>query len=112
MRKKKSLNLGPNVPYLGIFCQNFKKLLSYLKSAPSKLVKNESLTHAVNFDIRSAFSKGSGSAFSEGSGPDPGLLYKVCHGEGVKEIDHFCGKCDEKQQQKTVTERKKLKRYR
>ena len=36
-----------------------------------KFIKNESLTHAVNFGI--------GSAFSEGPGPGPGLLHKVCH---------------------------------
>ena len=45
-----------------------------------KFVKNESLTHTVNFGIGSAFSKGSGSAFFEGPGPSPGQgpLYKVC----------------------------------
>ena len=32
----------------------------------------------MNFSIGSAFSKDSGSAFSEGPGPDPGPLYKVC----------------------------------
>ena len=30
-------------------------------------------------------------------------------GEEVKEIDNFCGKCDEKQQQKAVTEKKEVK---
>ena len=43
-----------------------------------KVVKNEFLTHTVNFDIGSAFSKGRGSAFSEGPGLGPGPLYKVC----------------------------------
>ena len=39
---------------------------------------NVSLTDTVNFGIRSAFSKGPGSVFSEGPGPGPGPLYKVC----------------------------------
>ena len=30
-------------------------------------------------------------------------------GEEVKHIDNFCGKCSEKQQQKTVTEKKEVK---
>ena len=37
-----------------------------------KFVENESLTHTVNFSIGSAFSKGPGSALSEGPGPGPG----------------------------------------
>ena len=35
-----------------------------------------SLTHAVNFGTRYAFSKRRGSAFSEGPGLGPGPLYK------------------------------------
>ena len=34
MQKRKSLNLGPKMPYLGIWGSHFVKLLSYLKSAP------------------------------------------------------------------------------
>ena len=38
MKKQKCLNLGPNMSFFGIFGQEFfKKLLSYLKSAPSSL---------------------------------------------------------------------------
>ena len=62
------------MPYLGVFGLELQKLLSYWKSAPSNLSKNESLTHTMNFGIGCAFSKGPGSAFSEGPGP----LYKVC----------------------------------
>ena len=40
-------------------------------------IKNESLTHTVNFDI--------GSAFSKGPGPRSGPLYKVC----LKNTYHF-----------------------
>ena len=54
------------------------KVLSHLKSAPVKFVKNESLTHTVNFDMGSAFSKVPRSAFSKGSGMGLGPLYKVC----------------------------------
>ena len=39
-----------------------------------KFVKNELLTHTVNFGIASAISKGRASAFSEDPGPGPGLL--------------------------------------
>ena len=56
----------------------FQKLLSYLKSAPLNLSRNESLTQTGNFRVESTFSRGPGSAFSEGPGPGPGLLYKVC----------------------------------
>ena len=45
-----------------------------------KFIKNEFLTHTMNFGIGSAFSKCPGSTFSEGPGPGPGPgpLYKVC----------------------------------
>ena len=43
----------------------------------------------MNFDIGSAFSKGSGSAFSEGPGPGPGPLYKVCPPEQAAELNTF-----------------------
>ena len=41
-------------------------------------MRNESLTHTVNFGIGSAFSKALGSTFSEGLDPGPSQLYKVC----------------------------------
>ena len=44
-----------------------------------KFVKNESLTPTVKFGIGSTFSKDPGFAFSEGLGPSPGPLCKVCH---------------------------------
>ena len=53
------------MPYLGIFW------LEFLKNCH---IWNESLTHTLNFDIGSAFSKGLGFAFYEG----PSLLYEVC----------------------------------
>ena len=56
----------------------FQKLLSYLKSAPLNLSRNESITQTVNFRVGSAFSRGPTSAFSEGPGPGPDPLYKVC----------------------------------
>ena len=51
--------------YLVIFGIEFQKLLSYFKLALSNL------THTVNFGIWLVFSKGPGSAFSEGPGPNP-----------------------------------------
>ena len=41
-----------------------------------KFVKNESLTHTVNPE----------SAFSEGPGPGPGQLYKVCYHKQLQTI--------------------------
>ena len=43
------------------------------------MVKNESLTHIVNFGIGSALSNGPTSAFSECPGPGLGPLYNVSH---------------------------------
>ena len=40
-----------------------------MKSALSKLLKNEFLIHTVNLDLGHAFSKGPEFAFSEGPGP-------------------------------------------
>ena len=49
-----------------------------MKLAPSNLSKMSLSTHALNFGIGPAFSKGPGSTFSEVPGPRPGPLYKVC----------------------------------
>ena len=57
--------------FLGLI---FKNLYSYLKS----FVKNEFLTDTVNYSMGSAFSKDPVSAFSEGLGLGPSLLFKVC----------------------------------
>ena len=58
------------MPYLGILGLEFQKSIVIFEISTLQFVKNESLTHTVNFDI--------GSAFSEGLGPCPGPLYKVC----------------------------------
>ena len=39
--------------------------------------RTKELTHVAIFGVGSTFSKGLESAFSEGSCPDPGPLYKV-----------------------------------
>ena len=64
--------------YLGIIGIEFLKNIVIFEISTLKLVKNEFLTRTVNFDIGSAFSKGLGSTLSEGLGPGPGPLYKVC----------------------------------
>ena len=64
--------------YLGIFGQEFENNVVIFEISTLEFVKNGSLTHTVNFGIRSAFSKALGSAFSEGPGPGPDPLYKVC----------------------------------
>ena len=43
-----------------------------------EFLKNESLTHAVNFDIGFTFSERPGSGLSEGLDPGPDLFYIVC----------------------------------
>ena len=55
----------------------FSKTIVIFEINTLKFVKNDSLTHIGNFGIGSTFSKGAGSAFSEGPGPGPGPLYKV-----------------------------------
>ena len=77
-KKQKFLNLGPKMPYLGIFVQEFSKTIAIFESSTLIFVKYEPLTHKVNFGIESAFSKAAGSAFSEGLCLGPGPLYKVC----------------------------------
>ena len=66
------------MPSLGIFRLEFLKTVVIFEIGTLKFVKNESLTHTVNFGIGSAFPKGLGSYFNEGLGPGLGLLYKVC----------------------------------
>ena len=55
--------------------QNFQKAIVIFEISTLEFVEHESLTHTMNFGIRSAFCRGLGFAFSEGPGP----LYKVCH---------------------------------
>ena len=57
--------------YLG---WNLQKTIVAFEVSTLEFVKNEFLTHTVNFGIASAFSKGPGSTFSE----DPCTLCKVC----------------------------------
>ena len=64
--------------YLGIFGLEFQKVIVIFEISTLEFVKNESLTHKMNFGIGSAFSKIPVSAFSEGPAPSPGLPYKVC----------------------------------
>ena len=66
------------MPYFGIFGLEFKNNIVRFEISILKFVKNESLTHTVNFGI--------GFAFSEGPGPDP--LYKVCRLTIV--VTNFC----------------------
>ena len=77
-KKKKCLNLGPKMSYLGIFGLEFEKIIAIFEISTPEYLKNESLAHTVNFGIGSAFSKGPGSCFSEGPFPGPGQLYKIC----------------------------------
>ena len=60
----------------GLFGVEFEKNIVIFEISTLKFVKNESLTHTVNFGIGSDLPKGLGSAFSVGPGPGP--LYKAC----------------------------------
>ena len=58
------------MPYLEIFGLDFFKTIVIFEISTLKFIKNESLTHTVNFGI--------GSAFSQVLGPGPGPLYNIC----------------------------------
>ena len=58
------------MPYLGIFGLEFQETIVIFEISTFRFVKNEFLTHTVNFGI--------GSTFSESAGKGPGPLYKVC----------------------------------
>ena len=71
--------------YLSVLSSSFKKLLSYLKSAPSncyiwsqdpRICKKRVFNSC--FVIGCAFSKVRGPVFSDSSGPGPSPLCKVC----------------------------------
>ena len=68
--------MGPKIPYLGTFGLAFERAILISEISTLEFLKDQSLTHEVNFGIGSAFSKGLASGFSEGPGPGP--LYKVC----------------------------------
>ena len=65
--------MGPNIPYLGIMGLEFQKTIIKFEISTPKFDKNEFLTHALNFDVGFAFSKGLESTTSEPSnqGPSP-----------------------------------------
>ena len=49
--------------YLGTFGIEFEKIIAISEIITLEFLKNESLTHPVNFGVRSALSKGPGSGF-------------------------------------------------
>ena len=64
------------MPYLGIFWAGIlKTYFAIFEISTLEFVKNNVLTHTVNFDIGSVVSKGSGFTFSEDPGPGLGPLY-------------------------------------
>ena len=69
--KVKMPNLGPKMPYLGIFGLEFQKTIVIFQISTLKF---------VNIGVGSAFAKGPGSTFSGGPfpGSGPGPLYNVC----------------------------------
>ena len=67
------------MPYLGTFGLGLSEIVVTFEIRTLEFVKNEFSTHTMNSGIGSAFSKVLASPFSEGLGPAPGPLYKVCH---------------------------------
>ena len=66
------------MPCLCMFGLEIQKTIVVFVINTLEFVRNEFLTHTVNFGIGSAFYKSPGSAFSEGPCPGPGPLYEVC----------------------------------
>ena len=62
------------MPYLTTFGAEFEKAIAIFGVSTLEFLKNESLTHIVSFGVEFAFSKGSGSAFSEDLRSGPGQL--------------------------------------
>ena len=65
------------MPYFGIFELEFQNTIVISEISNPEFLKNESLTHTVNFGIGSTFSRGLESGFSKSRGLGPGPLYKV-----------------------------------
>ena len=59
--------------YLGTFGLQTEKAVVISEISTFKFLKDESLTHTVNFGVGLAFSKGPASSFSE----DPGVLFNI-----------------------------------
>ena len=88
IKDPKMLKLVPDHLKTNKMCKHAVKKLQFLiKYVPDqyhtrintlKFVKIEFLNHTVNFCVRSVFSKGPESAFSEGPGPGSASLYEVC----------------------------------
>ena len=80
-QQQKKHKFGTKNALFGYFwTRNLKKYCHIWDQHPwvcQKWIFNPNQT--VNFGIGPAFSKDPGSAFSEGTGPGPGPLYKVCH---------------------------------
>ena len=59
-REKKTINLGPKMPYLGVLKPQFHKTIVIFEISYLDFVKIEFLTDTVNFGIGFAFSEGPG----------------------------------------------------
>ena len=77
-KKTKMPKFGTKNALFVCFLAGILKTIVIFEISTLEFVKNEFLTHTLNFRIGSAFSKSVGSAFSEGPGPGPIPLYKVC----------------------------------
>ena len=70
--------MGPKISYFRISRLEFENNIVIFEISTLELVKNEFLSHTVNFGIGFAFSKGPRSTFFQGLGSGPGQLHKVC----------------------------------
>ena len=63
LQKKFFLNVGKTLSYLRIFVLEYEKTIVIFEISTLEFLKNEPLSHTVNFGIGSAFSRGPGSDF-------------------------------------------------
>ena len=81
---KKKIKLGTKIVLFRNFWTEFGKAIVIFEISTLEFIKTEFLTIIVNFGIGFTYSKGPGSACSEGLGP--GLLYNVCPERVVKNM--------------------------
>ena len=88
MQKTIIFRCRTKIIFLGYFLAEIWKLLLYLKSARSDLSKMN-FNEYSEFGLKSAFSKGLESSFSEGPGlgSGPGPLYKLWFEKAYSTID-------------------------
>ena len=78
------------MPYLGTFGLEFQKTIVIFEIGTLEFVKNESLTHTINFGIGSALSKGPGVRFFGRSGSGSGSALQSMPCETICHVQKLC----------------------